>query len=197
MFRISLDHQLIILAIVFGIRNGSVWFYCRMNHPLLGEGSTYLVVIGHGERKCHVHWDERHMIIQCAPLSPRHVASFHSRNIAQLVSRMREITTHGFLGWKKIHYTSDNDNSDHGSIENYHILSLLIPQLTSCYTKLQPPLSRCPMLVLRLPWAGRTLCGTAIYRCLIEPNLIQLISNDQSCVLSKHLPIHPSIHPSC
>ena len=89
--------------------------------------------------------------------------------------------------------------TNHGSIENYHILSILIPQLTSCYTKLQrkhmpSPSSRCPM-VLRLPWAGRTLCGTAIYRCRIESNLIQLISNNQSCVLSKHLPIHPSIHP--
>ena len=90
--------------------------------------------------------------------------------------------------------------TNHGSIENYHILSILIPQLTSCYTKLQrkhmpSPSSRCPM-VLRLPWAGRTLCGTAIYRCRIESNLIQLISNNQSCVLSKHLPIHPSMYPS-
>ena len=116
MFRISLDHQLIFwLLYIFGIRNGSVWFYCRMNHPLLGEGSTYLVVIGHGKRKCNENATFIGMnVIQCAPLSPRHLASFHSRNIAQLVSRMREIMTHGFLGWnnKYTYDNSDNDNSD-------------------------------------------------------------------------------------
>ena len=217
MFRISLDHQLIVWLLIIYIWN-SQWFCLIL---LQDEPSTL------GRRfdlpcchwtwqakmpwTCHVHWDERHMIIRCAPLSPCDMWQVSTADIGRTtgIRRMREIMTHGFENHISNTHLIMTILTNHGSIENCNIFIYLIHSYPTINQLLHKVAAKTNALtIVNVPYAGPSptlswsdfmlLGPPSIYRCLIESNLIQLtISNNQACVLSFiQTSPHPSIHPS-